>query len=245
MNKMLATCPGTMNPPNLAEAVDSAILALSELDGPSVELHSAFAGTLRWSGVPEVYAPPYFWAPRSRAGVAERLEEARANAARCANERLAWHQPWWRAELMRDHEEYRRRVDAWRRQEELMKPVRPNRHVCLTLHAAYAHDIAGLSTRWAIGYSVGLKGTPDSRNDEVLPRFKTAGKIVEAGRQAAHTLGAWPWAEYPDGAIPNSWWRDESTLEALKCASASFGLTPGRCPYPPHAQNVCVALLPL
>jgi hypothetical protein len=72
------------------------------------------------------------------------------------------------------------------------------------LFAAYAHDIAGLSSRWAIGYGVGLKGT-GHRYDHTdpLPRFKTAPKIVASGRQTAHVLGAWPWAQYRDGELPD------------------------------------------
>jgi hypothetical protein len=242
---MLATRPETMDRQALLEAVDSALLALRELDGPSTELHTAFAGALRWSGLADVYAPPYFWGPRSRLGADGLLEEVQADAVRWADERLVWRQPWYYAELILDRREYERRMAAWRRQEELSKPVRPNRHLCLPLFAAYAHDIAGLSTRWAIGYTLGLKGTADKRNDDVLPRFKTAPKILDAGRHTAHMLGAWPWAEYRDGAIPSLWWRDDSTLNAVRRASASLEFEPGRCPYPPGSQNVCIPLLPL
>jgi hypothetical protein len=242
---MLATQPETMDRHAVLVAVDSALLALRELDGPSTELHTAFAGPLRWSGLADVYAPPYFWAPRSRRGADGLLDEVRADSARCADKRLVWRQPWWHAELVLDRGDYERRMTAWRRYEELSKPVRPNRHLCLPLFAAYAHDIAGLSTRWAIGYTVGLRGTADKRNDDVLPRFKTARKIVEAGRRIAHTLGAWPWAEYRDGAIPSLWWGDDATLDAVRRASASLELESGRCPYPPGSQNVCIPLLPL
>ena len=79
----------------------------------------------------------------------------------------------------------------------------------------------------------------------MLPRFKTARKIVEAGRQTAHALGAWPWVESRDGEIPSLWWRDDSTLDALRSAWASRELEPGRCPYPPGSRNVCIPLLPL
>jgi len=246
MKRMLATRPDTMDRQSLLRAVDSALLSLRELDGPSTEMHTAFAGALRWSGLADVYAPPYFWAPRSRRGADALLEDVRADAARWADERLVWRQPWWHAELILDRQDYERRMTAWRRHEELARPVRPSRHLCLPLFAAYAHDIAGLSTRWAIGYTVGLTGTPDKRNpDVVLPRFKTAPKIVEAGRQTAYTLGAWPWAEYRDGEIPSLWWRDDSTLDAVRSASASLEFEPGRCPYPPGSRNVCIALLPL
>ena len=245
MKRMLATRPETMDRQALPGAVDSALLALRELDGPSTELHTAFAGALRWSGLADVYAPPYFWAPRSRREADGLLEEVRADAAGWAEERLVWRQPWWHGELILDRREYERRMTLWRRQEELLRPVRPSRHLCLPLFAAYAHDIAGLSTRWAIGYSVGLKGTADKRNDDVLPRFKTARKIVEVGRHTAYTVGAWPWAEYRDGEIPSLWWRDDRTLDAVRSASASLEFKPGRCPYPPGSRNVCIPLLPL
>jgi len=238
----------TVDQPSRLGEVDSAVLALRGLTGPSVELHTAFAGALRWSGVPEVYAPPYFWAPRSRPGDDDRLQAARADAERWADERLVWRQPWWRNDLVLDSNEYERRMRAWERRQELWKPVRPNRHICLPLFAAYAHDVAGLSTRWAIGYAVGLKGTTDPRydhSDHALPRFKGAAKIVERGRQIAHELGAWPWAEHDDGAIPQDWWMDNAMHEALRSASASLGLEAGRCPYPPSSRNVCVPLLPL
>jgi hypothetical protein len=242
---MLATRPKTMDREALLGAVDSALLALRALNGPGTELHTAFAGALRWSGLADVYAPPYFWAPRSERGTDGLLEEVRAEAARWADERLVWRQPWWHAELILNPEEYERRMTAWRLSEKWTTPVRPSRHLCLPLFAAYAHDIAGLSTRWAIGYTVGLKGTPDKRNDDVLPRFKTAWNIVVAGRQTAHKLGAWPWAAYRHGDLPSLWWRDELALDAVRSAAAARDFEPGRCPYAPDSRNVCIPLLPL
>jgi hypothetical protein len=78
-----------------------------------------------------------------------------------------------------------------------------------------------------------------------VPRFKTARKIVEASRQTAYTLGAWPWAEYRDGDIPSLWWRNATTLDAVRSASALLEFEPGRCPYPAGSRNVCIPLLPL
>src|SRR5215204_1197726 len=90
--------PTVGDPPSAVE-VASSLSALRALDMPNVDMHVAFAGALRWSGVPEVYAPPYFWAPRSREGDGALLKAARADAVAWADERLVWRQPWWRVDL--------------------------------------------------------------------------------------------------------------------------------------------------
>jgi hypothetical protein len=155
-----------------------------------------------------------------------------------------WLQPWWRPELLLDPQECQWRTDAWHRAE-LLKAIRPKRRLCLPLFAAYANDVAGLEQRWGIGYSIGMSGTPDPRNDDVLPRFKGISLVVERGRQLAHDLGAWPWAEYQGGELADSWWTDEVLHEALKRAVLEYGLKSGRRQAPSGARNVCVALLPL
>lgn len=228
-------------------------------------MHAAFAGALRWSGVPEVAAPPYFWAPRSRPGNDALLDAARADAANWADERLMWHQAWDRFDVMlNDPATYRRRRLEWETEQERRPPIRPNRRLGLPLFAAYANDVAGLSA-WAIGDVLGMRGTIDkerkaaelerrwhsprardrSRKFVVFPYYKGMPEIISRGQQLAFALGAWPWAQYAAGTLAEGWWTDDATREALAEWAARHGLEPGRRPGPPGAENVCVSLLPL
>jgi len=193
--------------------VDSALSALLALDGPGTEMHSVFAGALRWSGVPEVHAPPYFWAPRSCDGDRSLLEAAQSDAASWANARLLWRQRWYVPDLILgdDPQGFRERIVRWERRQTRRPPIRPNRRLCLPLFAAYAHDIAGLSPTWAVGHVIGMNGTVDRQRERrrierrartgcpqdrtrapTLPRFKGVPHIIANGRQLAHDVGGWP-----------------------------------------------------
>ena len=233
-------------------AVISAISALSGADGPSAALHTAFAGPLRWSGVAQVYVRPYFWAPRSRDGDTSLLEVIQAAAEEWAKQRLVQRQPWYRSRRPQVDTDLERRIIAWRQSEELArraKPIRPSRHPHLCLFAAYMHDIAGLSEPWSIGHLTGMKGTEDlvyGRTVGPLPRYRTTERIVDQGRETAAAVGAWPWAEYENGKLPDRWWADAAALDAVTSASAMpDDLEQGRCPHPPGARTFTVPLFPL
>lgn len=222
-------------------------------------MHTAFAGELRWAGVPEVHVGPYFWAPLIRDGDDRLLAAARAEAEAWAADRVLTAQPWWRPSLKwSDPAEYQRRMRAWDKLESMRKPFRPGRRLALPLFAAYARDVAGLDTDWAIGDSLGMTGSVDAlRKRErletrarkaiprdrsrpvVQPRFRGIDAVITRGRRLAAGLGAWPWTEFEDGALPDGWWA--STTPVLRAAERG-PLDTERRPFPVHARNVCVAL---
>ena len=72
-------------------------------------------------------------------------------------------------------------------------------------HAAYIHDVEGLSPRALVA---------SERFEFVTER--AARHHVRDGRHAASCLGAWPWAVVDGGPLPRNWWADRHFALALQ-----------------------------
>ena len=73
------------------------------------------------------------------------------------------------------------------------------------VHAAYLHDVAGMSPRQLV-----RSGFFDFTTE------RSARHYVRDGRLTAADLGAWPWAVIDGRPLPRNWWADREFALALQ-----------------------------